>query len=386
MIEMSKKLVLHVVTGLEDGGAESVLYRLCTADTSCQHAVISMMSEGKYGPLLRSAGIAVYCLEMPSGRLRINSIVKLLKIIKELEPDVVQTWMYHADFIGGVCARLAGIKNVFWNIRHSELSAGKSKKSTIVVARICAFLSKWVPKKIICCANKAKEVHEGLGYDSSKMVVIGNGYNLERLKPDFTSGDRLRRDLAISKDELLLGMVGRFNVQKNHYGLLQVLATLKFNNVRFKCALVGAGMHEENEQLVNWIGQKNLQDDLFLLGQCSDVPAVMNALDIHLLTSSFGEGFPNVLAEAMACGTPCVTTDVGDAALIVGETGWVVPPKSLDELTKAILSAIDEKKCRHQSWLLRKDLSRARIEKNFSIERMVGAYQKVWGLNSKLGH
>ena len=143
---MSENIV-HIITGLSDGGAEAVLYRLCTNDSNAKHTVISLMGMGKYGSLLEQAGIEVYCLNMPAGRVTISGLRRLYSLLKQLKPDAVQTWMYHADLIGGVAARMAGIKNVYWNIRHTTLEKGKSKKSTIYIAKICAFLSRWVPKK-----------------------------------------------------------------------------------------------------------------------------------------------------------------------------------------------------------------------------------------------
>ncbi|NHI01399.1 glycosyltransferase [Oceanimonas sp. MB9] len=375
---MSGKIVLHVITGLEDGGAESVLYRLCTADVTHRHVVVSLMGEGKYGPLLKEAGIDVYCLNLPSGRIKIGALFKYIRMIKEIKPDIVQTWMYHADLIGGVCARLAGVRNVSWNIRHSELETGKSRKSTIVVARLCALVSYFVPSKIICCATKAKEVHENIGYDRSKMVIVENGYNLNSLKPDDCLRNNFRVELGIDDGELLLGMVGRFNIQKNHHGLLQSLSFVKASGLHFKCVLIGSGMDDENAELANWICQTGLQNEVLLLGQRTDIPAVMNALDIHLLSSSFGEGFPNVLAEAMACGTPCVTTDVGDAAIIVGNTGWVSPTNDSADFSNKVIQAVNEMRNNPECFEKRKIGAIERIHHNFSLRAMLDKYHKVW--------
>jgi glycosyltransferase involved in cell wall biosynthesis len=368
--------IIHLITSLSNGGAESVLYRLCTSDNSLHHHVVSMMGPGKYGPLLEQAGVRVTCLNMRAGSVSISGIWRLYRLLRKERPYVVQTWMYHADLVGGVVARLAGVRKVFWNIRHSELETGKSKRSTIWVAKTCAFLSNWVPLKIICCAEKARQVHTAYGYDATKMVVIANGYNLAQFKPDTDARQVIRYGLGVKDDELLLGMVGRFNVQKNHAGLLQVLNLLKVQGVAFKCALVGKNMNSANHKLGVWIAELGLNDEVLLLDQRSDIPAIMNALDIHVFSSTFGEGFPNVLAEAMACGTPCVTTDVGDAAYIVGNTGWVVPPGDLNALANAIEKSLNEIK--HDQWALRCTSARERIQKNFSIKKMVTSYHELW--------
>lgn len=370
--------VLHIITGLNNGGAEGVLYRLCKYDTTAQHIVVSMMDEGKYGSLLGHAGIEVHCLNMPQGQVSLSGLWRLFKLIRQNKPDIVQTWMYHADLIGGVIARLAGVKNVFWNIRHTTLEPGKSKKSTILIAKLCARLSGFVPKGIVCCAQEAVRVHSDLGYKKAKMTVIGNGYDLSFFNPSYETALAFREGLNLKPDSLLLGMVGRFDAQKDHFGLLQALSMVKKSIPDFHFALIGRDLNFNNQALNDEIKKYDLESNVLLLDQRTDMADVMNGLDIHVLSSAFGEAFPNVLAEAMACSTPCVTTDVGDAAVIVGETGWVVPPKDPQSLANAIMQAIEEKQTNNQAWLERKQDCRNRIVQNFSIEKMVAGYHQVW--------
>src|SRR5690625_3333692 len=175
--------VLHIITGLNDGGAEGVLYRLCTNDNRYEHVVIALLGPGKYGPMLQKQGIPVYCLNLKRGSITLAALRKLYKILKQERPNVVQTWMYHGDLIGGLVARMAGIKKIYWNIRHSTLEKGKSAQSTIYIAKASAILSRWIPRKIICCARSALEIHAELGYARDKMLVIGNGYEIDRFRP-----------------------------------------------------------------------------------------------------------------------------------------------------------------------------------------------------------
>lgn len=370
--------IVHVITGLENGGAEAVLSRLCINDTAAQHVIISMMGPGKYGPILRKSGVEVYYLNMPPGRLTLSGLVGLYKKLRAEKPCAVQTWMYHADLIGGFIAWLAGCKNILWNIRHSDLESHKSKRSTIVVAKACARLSASLPKKIICCAEKAAKIHVALGYCSTKITVIHNGYDLQEFKPSNQLRQRVRNEVGLENSELVLGMVGRFNPQKDHEGLFCALAKLKKMKLGFKCLLVGRAMSNNNPELRAWINHYRLNDEVILLGERSDIPAIMNAIDIHVLSSSFGEAFPNVLAEAMASGTPCVTTDVGDAAEIVGDAGWVVPVKAPVELSAAIAEAANECCFMPEAWSLRKGAAVERVAKNFSLEKMIGAYHNAW--------
>lgn len=372
--------VIHVISGLSDGGAEGVLYRLCKYDSLNRHCVISLTDRGKYGDILLNQGVEVVSLKMKSNVFNfIIGILKLFFILRKNKGSIVQTWMYHADLIGGIAARLAGIDNIFWNIRHTTLERGKSKKTTIFIARLCAYLSGLVPKGIVCCAQEALQVHAELGYKNAKMSVIGNGYDLSIYHPSKKLSLSFRNELQLPSDKILLGMVGRFDSQKDHFGLLKALSIVKKVIPNFQFLLVGRELNHSNFNLTERIKKLDLESNILLLDQRTDIPSVMNGLDLHVLSSSFGEAFPNVLAEAMACGTPCVTTDVGDAAVIVGDTGWVVPPKNPQALASAILEAINEEKNNPQAWKLREHASRDRIVNNFGIERMISRYHQVWG-------
>lgn len=368
--------VVHIITGLDNGGAEAVLYRLVTHDTSNESTVISLMNEGKYGPMLKDHGIQVICIDLPKSRVTLTGLLKLWRTLKNLKPEIVQTWMYHADLIGGLAARLAGVKNVFWNIRHTNLTPGESSRATIFIARICAYLSRFIPQRIICCAQKSVEVHSAFGYNQEKMIVIGNGYQVDLFTPNEPEGLRLIDELNLN-NKTVFGMVGRFDILKDHENLLDAFGLLKNNNIDLKILLIGKGLHSDNSQLSHWIQKNNLTDDVLLLGQRSDIPAIMNALDIHVL-SSRSEAFPNVLAEAMACGTPCVSTNVGDAALIVGDTGWVIPSRDPRALAGALLEAVNEMRSQPEKWSNRKFECRNRIKDHFSMDKMIDEYHHVW--------
>lgn len=378
MNEPQRKKVLHIITGLGDGGAEGVLARLCLHSKEFQHVVISLMDNGKYGSVLAEAGIPVHCLGMSLSKLGLFRIFTLMRLIKDEKPEVVQTWMYHGDLLGGVAARFAGISRVFWGIRHSTLEKGKSKRSTILIARLCALLSKWVPEKIVCCAHKALEVHADIGYEPSKLLVIQNGYDLTRFKPDLIEGEKVREELGLGREEFILGKVGRYDPQKDHINLLRALSLVEARKIDFRCLLVGKNMSTKNQALVSFISELGLQEKVILVGQRNDIPAIMNALDLHVLSSSFGEAFPNVIAEAMACGTPCVTTDVGDAFEIVGNSEVCCQVCDPEELARLICNMHEEWFHKPNSWRDRKASCVERIRTQFSIESMVDAYEACW--------
>ena len=372
-----EKKVLHIITGLGDGGAEGVLYRLCTHSFAVNHIVISLMDDGKYGALLRQNGVEVHTLGLNPGQPSILKFFRLIRLIRSIKPDVIQTWMYHADLLGGLASRLAGVKRVFWGIRHSTLDKGKAKRSTILIARVCAAVSGWLPESIVCCAHKALSVHADLGYAKDKLLVIPNGYDLSRFKPDVLTGQLVRSELGVTNSEFLIGKVGRFDPFKDHENLLKALAQLKAQGMKFRCLLVGKGLGIDNQPLIHLISTLNLTDRIILAGPRSDIPAVMNALDLHVLASS-SEGFPNVLAEAMACGTACVATNVGDALDIIGDVGLTCPPGDSGALAELTLEAHQQWSKYPQLWAEHKKNCADKIQQRFSIQSMVSAYESCW--------
>lgn len=367
--------IIHIITGLNDGGAEGALYRLCKHDKQNCHVVISLMDGGKYGSLLSAENVPVHCIELSKGMFNLSKFIKLIRVIKAEKPEVAQTWMYHADLLGGIAAKVAGVKNVFWGVRHSNLTPGTVKRSTILIAKLCGILSYFIPKRIICCADNAVKSHIQAGYAAKKFITIPNGYCLDEYKPGMDVS-LLDTELGIS-NEFLMAMVGRFDPQKDHGNLISSLTIVKKKYPSFKCLLVGANMTTDNETLMSLIEASGCLDNIILLGRRTDIPVIMNRIDIHVL-SSLGEAFPNVLAEAMACGTPCVTTDVGDASFIVGNTGWVVSAQNSKKLAQTLLVAINEMHSDRSKWRNRKVSARNRVEKEFNISVMVNRYKSVW--------
>ena len=375
---LSKPLnVLHVITGLTEGGAESSLYQLCQNDRHNVHRVVCLMDAGQYGPRFDAAGIEVVYLNMPRGRVTFAGLWRLWRTLRELRPDVVQTWMYHANLVGGVMARLAGIKAICWGIHHSDLRPGGTGRSTIWVAKACGALSRVVPSRIVSCSQHAAEVHCRLRYSAMKFVVVPNGYNLTLLTPDAEARTRVRHEWGVDADMPLFGMVARFNPQKDHANLIAALAQLKGLGWDFRCALVGGEVDTDNDELVRLLEDHGVRDRVLLVGLRSDIPAVMNALDVLVLPSRFGEAFPNVLSEAMACGTPCVSTDVGDAAFIVGDTGWIVPPGDPRALADQLAMVLGER-ADSAAWQARKRRAHQRVADAFSVQRMIDGYSASW--------
>lgn len=368
-------LITHIITGLNTGGAETMLYKLLSNidRTKFEPMVLSLTDIGSIGKKIEKLGISVKALGMKRGVPDPRFVFRLAAILKKEKPDLVQTWMYHADLIGGLAAKLVRNIPVVWNIRHSNLDPEGNKKTTILTAKACAKLSKTIPKKIICCSEASFKVHSELGYKEEKMIVIPNGFDLDAFKPDAEARYSVRRALRIPEDAVIIGMVARFDPQKDHKNLINAAGVLCRSNKNIHFILCGNGITNNNKQLANWIQEHNLQVNFHLLGRRADVARITAAFDIA--SSSYGEGFPNVVGEAMSCEVPCVVTNVGDSAYIVGNTGIVVPPKNPLAMAKAweklIKLPAEERK------ILGK-LARKRIEDNFEINSVVNRYMELY--------
>ena len=370
--------VTHVITGLGQGGAESVLFRLATyPDQRVRHSIVSLTDEGVYGARLRNAGVAVHALGMPRGRLTLDGFLALRRLLARERPDAVQTWMYHADLIGGLAARLAGVRALAWGIRNSGAHLQRSSRSARLVLKLCALLSGRLPAAIVCAARDSAARHRQYGYRPDRLVVIANGYDLSRYQPDAAAGRRMRELWQVAEGTPLVGCVARWDPLKDHANLLGAVAALARGgrDRGLQCVLVGRGMSPGNADLMALIDNLGLRGRILLAGPSDDVPAVMNALDLHVL-SSCAEGFPNVVAEAMACGTPCVVTNVGDAAHIVGATAPVVPPEQPEALAQGVAAALDDIAARGREAVGAP--GRARVLAEFDLAHMVTAYEALW--------
>ena len=373
--------VVHIISGLGQGGAETVLHRLVAApDPKAVHTVISLGDEGVFGARLREAGIAVHAMGMKGSPVAAaKGYWKLYRLLRLLQPDVVQTWMYHADLIGGIAARLAGVRALAWGIRNSGADLRHGSRSAHIIAQLCALLSRWVPGVIVACADEAAKRHRELGYDPDKLLVIQNGYDLSLWGPDPKARETLREQFGVAQDTPLVGSVARWNPLKDHENLVQALAHCAQRHPGMKCVLVGEGMDAANRELAGLLNRHGLADKVLLLGRRDDVPRILAALDVYVL-SSRAEGFPNVVAEAMASGLPCVVTDVGDAAHIVGDTGWVVAPRDPMALADAMDEAISllGNEAGRAQYSDRAARGRQRVESNFGLEVMRARYLTVW--------
>jgi len=361
--------VLHVIVGLGDGGAERSLYKLVSADAENNHTVVSLTTEGKYGSLLRRRGLTLVSLRWSPLRGFV-AFLRLVSIIRRERPDAVHTWMPHASLLGSAAARLARCPKIFWSIRASDYGRGVKTWPTRLIVRLLGFASSRLPRKIFVVGARALKQHVAIGFSPAKMVLAPNGY-----KTPEQVGSSARKGLPWADkqlhEEVTLGMVARYHPQKDHATFLESLSIVADANSNFSCFLAGDGVGYDNAALVAELERFGLSNKVKLLGQLPDPQELYSKLDLHILSSSYGEGFPNVVAESMLAAVPNIVTDVGDSAEIVSDTGWVVEPGSAEGLAAGIRAAMN---LTFQERQEKGKKARGRILNNYSLEKMVAAH------------
>ncbi|MGF1933177.1 MAG: glycosyltransferase family 4 protein [Nostoc sp. ChiQUE02] len=368
--------IIYIITGLSTGGAEVMLYKLLSRidQERFSPVVISLMDRGTWGDRIANLGIPVYTIGMKQGKPKLVNIWQLINIIRQLKPDLIQGWMYHGN-LAAQFARLFIFRQMFvlWNVRHSLYALDLEKPGTTIIIKLCAQFSNFPTKIIYNSQNSAKQ-HEKSGYGIEKTCVIPNGFETEKFTPSAKARLSLRLELNTPENALLIGLIGRYHPIKDHFNFLQAAALLlnNYSNVQF--VLAGNKVDWQNHILSELIHELGLVKQIHLLGERHDIHRLTAALDIASSSSS-GEGFPNVIGEAMSCGVPCVVTDVGDSAWIVSDTGKVIPPSDPEALANAWKALIDIGKEGREA--LGK-AARARVIECFSLDSIVAQYEALY--------
>jgi glycosyltransferase involved in cell wall biosynthesis len=374
--------VCHIITGLGVGGTEMTLFKLLRQidQRQFESEVISLTDLEPISQRIRSLGIPVIGLGMEKSVIDLMSFFRLVKIIQALKPDIVQTWMNHANFIGGLATHFFSPHPVIWNIRQSNFEPEVNSRSTILAANACSMLSYFVPKRIICGSEAAFSACTNMGYDTRRMEVIPNGFELDEFKPDPTARTMVRQEIGVSEETVLIGLVARIDPQKNHQDFIRAASIVHKAFPQVKFLLCGTQVGWDNRVLVQWLTDCGVKDSFVLLGARMDVNRIFAALDIYC-SSSCGEGFPNVVAEAMACEVPCVVTDVGDSALIVGDCGKVVPPYDTKALGGALIEMVKDGEGKRRAI---GQAARRHVGRCFPLPSVARKYEVLYKLVAKM--
>ncbi|MGL6337562.1 MAG: glycosyltransferase [Waterburya sp.] len=329
--------IVFVITGLNTGGAEMMLYKFLSRINREKFSptVIAMLDGGIFVERIQAFNIPVHNLGMQEGIPNPRALLRLKRLLKQIQPDIIQGWMYHANLI----AYLANIFSqrkvpVFWSIHHSVESLKAEKITLAATIKLTALVSRHV-KQVVFSAEKGKNQHLRLGYCADNAIAISDNFDISKYQPASEPQFNLRKFLNLPESSILIGSIARYHPMKDHANLIDAAALIvdKYPNVHF--ILVGPNVDEKNLVLTGQIEQLGIANKVHLLGERQDIPALMTSLDIFTTSSAYGESFPNVLGEAMSCQIPCVSTNVGDSEVIVGDSGIVVPPRDPKALAEA---------------------------------------------------
>lgn len=375
--------IIHIITGLEVGGAEQMLKRLLLSDPHSidNVLVISLSGLGTIGKTLQAQGFTVHALNFNRLTAIPTNFWALVKLLKAHKPAIIQTWMYHADFFGGLAARMAGCRNVIWGIRNTFVP--RNSRMTYVLMRFCALLSYMVPKKIICVAEAAKNTHVSYGYSAKKMLVIHNGFDFARFDAQQIDATKVRHELGLGADDFIVGCVGRLHLDKGQDVFINAVAFLeRVHNQKVHFLLIGRGCDYNNTDLLKQLDSFGLTSSFLLLGERHDIPECLAAMDVFCMPSRT-EGFPNGLGEAMSMGLPCVATHVGDAKVLAGDTAVIVaaddPMALAAGLTKVIFMPAEQRRFLGEKAAIR-------VRDQFSIDRARERFYALYRDIAELSH
>ncbi len=368
--------IVHLVTDLDIGGAEWMLVRLADWLTrqGCENRVICLLPPGPLKQPLDEAGIPVTSLGMRRGVPNPLGLIRLTRALRREPPDLLQTWLYHADVLGMLAGRLVPVRRVVWSLRASEVNMRLYGPTSVLTRWMAGRLSRF-PDAVVVNSNAGRRAHEALGYRPRRWALIPNGVDTDAFRPDAARRAAVRDALGLTGEVTAIGLVARLDPLKGHEPWLRAAGQLARERPDVRFVLAGRGVTADSPPLARWIRDADLSSRVLLLGERRDIAALDAAMDFVVMPS-ITEGFPNAVAEAMACGVPCIVTDVGDAAELVGDTGWVAAPGDAEHLAaacRAALSAtLDERRRRGRS-------ARARILSSYSLDAMTASYAALYG-------
>lgn len=340
-----------------------------------KNSVISLTDMGPLSRPMSAAGTNVSAMHFLKGAANVIPFARLTAALRANKPDLVQTWMYHSDLIGGIAARIATSAPVLWNLRQSTLDDHYSKKSTINTAKICARLSSSIPSTIVCGSQSARHVHTALGYDATRMVVLSNGFDISEFKFSHEQRAKFRESLGVTDHTILIGNPSRFDPQKDHLTFLQAAARIAEVAPNTNFVLCGDNITPNNQKLSSMIQEYGLSKRVHMLGALNDMRPFYSGIDIMALSSAYGEGAPNVLGEAMSMEVPCVATDIGDSSYLIGDADMIVPPRNPQALAVALMGLTQES---HDFRKNMGETARVRIAQHFPLATMVRRYEDLY--------
>ena len=369
--------VLHIINNLKIGGAEVFLFRLLNGTNRQRfaHAVISLRDDDDLGPAIKSLGVPVYTLGMRTIPTP-ACILRLARTVRKTKPDVIQGWLTHGNLAAVFAQFVNRTGSLVWSVHNSLYSYREFKRFTAALMWLSGRLSR-APKVIVYCSETPAIHHEKVGYKKNKRLIFSYGFDTQEFAPSCEARASVRSELGVSPDAVLVGHLGTYLPVKDHATLIKAAAIVAKQHPNTEFVLVGRGISSSNEELCNMTQTLGLGERVHLLGKRFDIPRLTASLDISVSSSCGSEAFPLVMGEAMACGVPCVATNIGDVDRIIGSTGYLVPPRNPQALAAAIAQLIAIGRNR------RAELGKAarnRIKEKYSLKSSVARYEELYDL------
>lgn len=361
--------IIHIIIGLGIGGAELMLKRLVEGldgKDRMQHSVISLTNLGPVGQQLQDAGISVTALGMKNALSLPSTFFKLRRELKKQAPDIVQTWMYHADFLGGLASKSLGIKRIIWSVRNTFIES--RGKINFLFRKLCSYLSYRIPSQVIYVSNSARKEHISSGFNPHKSVVIGNGFDTSKYSFNEKNRDIYRHELMLTDNNIAVFSVGRYVPAKDHLTFVKAICNAAKSNKNVRGILIGRNISLEKFNL------SNDEASLFIvLGERKDVAELLSAADIFCL-HSITEGFPNVLGEAMSVGLPCIVTRAGDAEIILNDIESTFAIQDYFGISEKIVFFAENEEIRKNQGLE----NRKSVINNYALESILDTYSLLY--------
>lgn len=362
--------LIFIAPDINSGGAENILFNVAKTFNKKDIVLISLTDIGFYGSKLKNCGYELYALEMKKNIFAIFKFLYLIIIIYKYKPLIVHTWLYRANLFGGVAAKIAGVKKIYWTIHHDF---EYSNFLMMLEMKILILFSYFIPKKIIFGSDISKNNHILNGYSKDKSTIINNGVSTKIFKPNIKFRIDFRKALGIEEDCLLLGNIARYHPLKDHETLFRALQIVKNKGLKFKCILIGSGFTNKIKKIKERINYYELSQNLIIYGQTFKINEIINAFDINILTSK-KECSPISLLESMSTGVPCISTNVGDASKLIMDAGWTVQISDFKSLAKLIKKIYLDKNIIN----IKSKKSRKRVEMFYRLEIMIEKYKALY--------
>lgn len=372
---VNKIKLLHIITGLNTGGAEMMLFKLVAGmGQQFEIKVVSLTNKGEIGKKIEVLGVPVVALGMKKTLTSLSYLKKIKQLTPNFQPDIIQGWMYHGNLAASLMRLFSPFRPALvWNIRHSLYNLHEEKRLTQLIIRASRFFSA-TPDVLLYNSNISQKQHQDFGFAPMNGQVIPNGTDIQQFCFSVKDRNVIRSKLNIPSEAKVIGHVARLHPMKDHQGFLRVSAKLALRHENVYFLLIGWHVSQEHTNFLKLIPEQ-VRDRFHLLGECDNISELMSAMDIFCVSSAWGEGFPNVIGEAMATGIPCVATDVGDSAILVDNTGVIVPPRDEKALTDGINSLLTMPS---EAFRILGVNACARIEANYTIEAIVKQYTAVY--------